>query len=262
MIIDGHTHLGLERFVVKPISEEKRKKPAFRDPQENRIENLIRRMDANGVSQAVAFPYPLEEVDAVLANTYVLEAYRAYPERIIPFALVGDDVERWVKEGARGFKQHAILQSPERFDLPRAYRIIAQAKVPLLIHARAREDSPSVADQVHWILKCAPDLRVIVAHMGRNTPNTSEKVEASLTALRDEPNVYFETSTVRDPAMIRRAVELIGEERVVFGSDYPFNSYQDADPLAVELGVIARADLASRTRQKILGENLLRCLGK
>ncbi len=57
LIVDAHTHPGPEEFIVKPISEERRKKPAFRDPMENRLENLLARMDANGVDKAIAFPY-------------------------------------------------------------------------------------------------------------------------------------------------------------------------------------------------------------
>ncbi len=260
-VIDAHTHLGLERFIVRPISEEKRQRPAFRDRTENRVDQLLERMDANGVDRAVAFPYPLEEVDPVQANTYVLQAARRFPERLIPFALVGDDVEHWLKQGARGFKQHAILQSPERFDLTRAYRCMAEAQTPLIIHAISRETPPTVADQVRAILASAPTLQVIVAHMGRRTPNTSDQVEEALLALRDDSNVFFETSTVRDPAILSRAVDLIGEDRLLFGSDYPFNSYQDPDPLAVELGVIRRAGLDPRVTDKILGANLNRCLG-
>lgn len=261
VIIDAHTHLGLESFVVRPISEEKRKRPAFRDSMENRLERLIAQMDANGVAQAVAFPFPLEEIDAARANTYVLEAHRAFPDRIVPFALVGDDVEQWLEHGARGFKQHAILQNPDRFDLRRAYRAMAEADVPLIIHARWHPEGPGVADQIRTILEAAPTLRVIVAHMGRRTPNTGEGVRETLHHLRDEPGVYAETSTVRDPRAVECAVELLGEDRVMFGSDFPFNSYLDADPLAVELDVLARADLPPRVKEKILGTNVLTCLG-
>ncbi len=259
-IVDAHTHLGLAEFVVKPISEEKRKRPAFRDPMENRIEDLLSRMDADGVSKAVAFPYPLEEVDAVLANTYVFEASRAHPDRIVPFALVGDDVERWLALGARGFKQHDILQAPERFDLARAYRLIAAEKVPLLVHLRSR-DPLEVTTRVKSILGAALDLRIILGHMGRHTPNTAEHVDDNLAGLRSEPNVYFETSTVRDPAAIKRAVDLLGPDRVLFGSDNPFNSYQDADPLGVEIETLRRAGLAPRVERQVLGENLERLLG-
>ncbi|MBI5302649.1 MAG: amidohydrolase [Chloroflexi bacterium] len=258
-VIDTHTHIGLASFITKPISEEKLKRPAFRDPMENSIKNLIARMDANGVTRAVTFAYPLEEVDAVMANEYVFAAQRAYPARIIPFALIGDDVERWAKAGARGFKEQDILQAPERFNLKRAYAMVAETGKPLLLHGRSRTPS-EVSDKIKGMLRDAPRLKVIVAHMGRHTPNTRQHVEENLLALRDDANVYFETSTVRDPAIIARAVELIGEDRVLFGSDFPFNSYQDPDPLAVELDVIRRANLAPRVAQKIFGQNILRLL--
>jgi len=259
MIIDAHTHIGLKSFIVNPISEEKRQRPAFQDKLEATGEELIARMEAHGVACAVTFPYPLEEVDAKVANAYVLAAARAYPQRIIPFALVGDDIEEWVKRGVHGFKEQDILQAPERFDLPRAYGAIAEAGLPLLIHARSRTPT-MVAERIKAILRGAPSLRIIVAHMGRHTPNTSEHVEANLLALRDYPNVCFETSTVRDAHAIRRAVAILGEDRVIFGSDFPFNSHQDADPLAVELQVIARANLAPQVTAKILRQNILACL--
>ncbi len=261
IVVDAHTHLGLEHFIVKPIPEDKRKRPAFRDPMEHRLEALLARMDANGVARAVVFPMPLEEVDAVQANRYVLDAYHAYPDRLIPFALVGEDVSEWVEQGAQGFKEQDILQNPERFDLPRAYRAIAAAHVPIVIHARSRTLT-EVADKIKTVLSAAPDLRIIVAHLGRHTPNTGEHVESNLLALRDEPDVYFDTSTVRDPAVFKRAVETVGEERVLFGSDLPFNSYLGGDPLAAEIDCIKRAGLDPRVEQKIFGENLLRCLGK
>ncbi len=259
MIIDAHTHIGLQSFIVKPISAERLKRPAFRDPMENPLEKLIAHMDANGVTRAVTFAYPLEEVDARMANEYVLNAHRLYPERIIPFALVGDDIETWVARGAWGFKEQDILQTPERFDLPRAYRAIADAGLPLLIHLRSRTPA-AVSDRVKEILRDAPGLRVIVAHMGRNTPNTREHVEENLLVLREQANVWFETSTVRDPGMIARTIEIVGEDRVIFGSDFPFNSYQDPDPLAQELEIIACAGLSPRMADKILNQNLLACL--
>jgi len=260
-IVDAHTHLGLESFIVRLVSEEKRKKPAFRDSMENRIERLIERMDANGVAQAVAFPFPLEEIDAARANAYVIEAHGAFPHRIHPFALIGDDVEHWLGQGARGFKQHAILQNPDRFDLGRAYRAMAEAQAPLIIHPRSQPGFPSVVDQIRRILGVAPTLKVIVAHMGRRTPNTSEGVVENLRGLRDEPGVYVETSTVRDARAIECAVELLGEDRVLFGSDFPFNSHLDADPLAVELEILSRAHLPLGVREKVLGTNVLTCLG-
>ena len=254
-VIDSHAHIGLESFLAEPIAPERLQRPAFRDRMANTIENLIARMDANGVDAAIAFGFPLKEIDRVQANHYVMTAHRTYPNRIIPFALVGDDVDFWLKQGAQGFKQQDILYAPERFNLIRAYQIMAEAGVPMLIHFRAG-DGYSVAAQAKAILRQVPNLKLIVAHMGRNTPNTGDRVEDALLGLRDEPNVIFETSTVRDAATIMRAVEIVGPGRVVFGSDFPFNSYLDDDPLAEEIRTIEQADISPQAKEEIMGLNI------
>lgn len=258
-IIDCHTHIGLRAFLAEPIPPEKLKRPAFQDPLENAVENLIARMDANGVEKAVAFGYPLKEIDRVRANAYVLAAHQRYPDRIIPFMLVGDDAEYWLERGARGFKQQDILYAPERFNLKHAYRVMAGAGVPMLIHFRAGPGY-SVPAQVTAILEDVPELKLIVAHMGRHTPNTGERVEEALCALQTIPNVLFETSTVRAPAVIARAVEIVGPQHIVFGSDYPFNSHLDQDPLAEEIAIIEGAGLSDQVKQAILRENICRHL--
>lgn len=256
MIIDCHVHIGTEDLLARPIPPEKRARPAFRDRMRNTVENQLARMDENGVARAVVFGFPLEEIDRVRANEYVLQATRDYPQRFIPFMLVGDDTEYWLQRGAQGFKQQNILYAPERFDLMRAYAVIAEAGAPMLIHFRAGPGY-SVADQAQAILRRVPDLRLIVAHMGRHTPNTADRVEDALLGLRDEPNVFFETSTVRDPQAIVRAVEIVGPERVIFGSDYPFNSYLNDNPIGEELAVIERAGVP---KEKVLSGNIRRWL--
>jgi predicted TIM-barrel fold metal-dependent hydrolase len=260
VIIDSHTHIGLESFLQEDIPAEKRSRPAFQDPLENSIAQLIACMDANAVDRAITFGYPLKEIDRVQANAYVLTAYQAHPDRIIPFMLAGDDTGYWLKRGAMGFKQQNILYAPERFNLIRAYQVMAEAGVPMLIHFRAGQGY-DVAAQVRAILAEVPTLKLIVAHMGRHTPNTSDRVESAVQGLRNFPNVVFETSTVRDSAAIARAVDIVGPDRIIFGSDYPFNSYQDRDPLAEELAVIERTGLTGSIKQQILGTNISAFMG-
>lgn len=45
-IIDAHTHIGRQGFIVRAIPEEKLKKPAFKDPLENTYESLLGIMGA------------------------------------------------------------------------------------------------------------------------------------------------------------------------------------------------------------------------
>ena len=74
-------------------------------------------------------------------------------------------------------------------------------------------------------------------------------------------NVIFETSTVRDSATVARAVAIVGEDRIVFGSDYPFNSHEEVDPMAEEINVIERATISAQARQKVLARNIQTYLG-
>lgn len=254
-IIDCHVHIGLETFLAEPIPPEKLARPAFQDRMANSVANQLARMDANGVDTAIVFGFPLKEVDRVIANEYVLDAARQYPDRFIPFMLVGDDTEHWLARGAAGFKQQNILYAPERFDLMSAYATMAEAGAPMLIHFRAGAGY-DVTEQATAILRRVPTLKLIVAHMGRNTPNSADQVDKALRGLADYPNVIFETSTVRDPRAIEDAVRVVGAARVIFGSDYPFNSFQDADPLAHELDVIRQADLSDDARQEIFADNI------
>ncbi len=256
MMIDAHTHLGLETFVVRPLSEEKKKKPAFKDRMHNEPATLVAALDRNGVDKAVAFPFPLAEVDRDVANAYVLAAAAEYPTRIIPFALVGDDVEASIAQGARGFKQHFLLE-PDRFDLRRAYQAIEAAGLPLIVHLVTH----AVIEGVEAILREAPGMRLIVAHMGRCEPNTGKCVEENLNALAVHNNVYFETSTVRDERAFRLAIDILGPDRVCFGSDFPFNSYADHDPLRVELDAVDAAGFPAEIREKVFGGNIISLLG-
>jgi len=252
-LVDAHCHLGLESFVVRPIPAEKRARPAFKDRMEQDPASLVAAMDRNGVETAVAFPFPLAEIDEVAANRYVLEAAKEYPGRIIPFALLGPEVERWIEAGARGFKQHFLLEV-ERFELEDIYPRIEASGLPLIAHLPTR----AIVSGAEAILRIAPGIRLIIAHMGRCVPNTSECVEENLEGLAGYPNVFFESSTVRDPAAFRRAVALLGAGRLCYGSDMPFFSHLEGDPMASELAAMRGAGLGAAEAEAVMGGNILR----
>ena len=257
MIIDGHTHLGLESFIVKVIPDWKLRKPAFQVKMENTPENLIPSMDRAGVNRSVVFPFPLEEVDSVQANSYVLEQSREYPDRFIPFALLDSEPERWIDEGCFGFKQHFLL-APERFDPKQIYRTIEHSKRPLVAHF----STGRALEQARTILKIAPGLKLVIAHMGRQVPNTGEGVLDLVRALKDEVGVSFETSTVYDSRTIRTAAEIVGPERIIFGSDYPFNSNTSEDSISREIDVVNNGIDGVEAREMVFASNILKLTGE
>ncbi len=256
VIIDGHTHLGLESFIVDEIPEWKLKKPAFQVRMENTAEVLLASMDRSNITKSVVFPFPLEEVDSIQANSYVLDNCRRYPGRFIPFSLLDDEPDRWIEQGTRGFKQHFLL-APERFNAIEVYRIIERSGLPLVAHfstGRALEEARAILD-------IAPELTLIVAHMGRQVPNTGEGVLELAEALKNEPRVYLETSTVDDADTIGKAADIVGFDRIIFGSDFPFNSDTWEESTLHELDTIFRSFEDEKVREKILYGNIQSLIG-
>jgi aminocarboxymuconate-semialdehyde decarboxylase len=117
------------------------------------------------------------------------------------------------------------------------------------------------------VLERHPDLRVLLAHGGGAItalrgrlrhgwsfqPQTRSKLtkspEASLKRL------YYDTVT-HDPAVLRELVAFAGAERVLLGSDYPFDM-ADARPAET----VAAAGLAPDAERLVLGGNAARLLG-
>jgi len=250
-IIDGHTHLGLESFIVDEIPKWKLKKPAFQVKMENTPEALLASMDRSGITRSAVFPFPLEEVDSIQANTYVLDNCRQHPERFIPFSLLDDEPERWIELGTNGFKQHFLL-APERFNAIEVYRPIERSGLPLVAHF----STGKALDEARTILDIAPDLTLIIAHMGRQVPNTGAGVLELAAALKDEPRVYLETSTVDDADIIKKAADIIGADRIIFGSDFPFNSDTWEESTLHELDTIYCSFKDEIVREKILYGNI------
>lgn len=256
-VIDAHTHIGLAEFVVRPISPEKLKKPAFQDKMTQTPDELLASLDLNGIEKAVVFPFPLSEADAEKANGYVLEAWRKHGERIIPFALVDDEPLRWASSGFRGFKQHFLLE-PERFDSKRIYREIASTGLPLMAHFPTYK----IVENAERILALAPTIKLIVAHMGRCGPYTGNCVMENIARLKKYENVFFETSTVRDPETFKMALAELGASRLCFGSDIPFGSKVGPNPQGEELSLLLKTVDDEEDRSRIFAGTILGLIGE
>jgi aminocarboxymuconate-semialdehyde decarboxylase len=117
------------------------------------------------------------------------------------------------------------------------------------------------------VLERHPDLRVLLAHGGgaitalrgrlrhgwsfqpQTRSKLTESPEASLKRL------YYDTVT-HDPAVLRELVAFAGAERVLLGSDYPFDM-ADARPAET----VAAAGLQPDAERLVLGGNAARLLG-
>lgn len=210
-IIDSHVHLGLQEFSASSKSD---------IPFDlcNSVEETIFLMDQHQIEQAVILPVPHTLFDVKRSNEYIFNAYCSYPTRFIPFCRIDDELEQNLVKGFQGVKLHLLYEGVELKQLKKELQIIEDAGVPLILHALFKNK----VEQVRQILKIAPNMTIILAHMGRGHLYTGEQVVQNALGLKAYPNVFMDTSTVGDIRSIINVCEILGYDRILYGSDYPF----------------------------------------
>jgi uncharacterized protein len=94
-----------------------------------------------------------------------------------------------------------------------------------------------------------PAVKVVLAHMGHGNV---VYINASIDIAERNPNVYLETSGMPMHTKIREAVERVGVERVMYGSDVPFHHP------AVEILKVRVSGLEPEPVERVLGANARR----
>ena len=179
-IIDCHMHMGLAEFCLGTVAD-------MPFDISNSVENTIALLNQYHIKQAVVFPIPHALFDVKRSNAYILEAYQRYPTRLIPFCRIDEELEQNLSKGFRGVKIHLLYEELEIKTIRKELQIIEDAGVPLVLHALFKDK----VKQVKSILRIAPNLKLILAHMGRGHLYTGEQVVENAIGLKPYPNVYM-----------------------------------------------------------------------
>lgn len=195
------------------------------------IEQLSRELDETGMAGIVLLP--------VMPNTSFEEYLAAskIDSRIIPFTaadmtLPMEDMlaklKRDVGRGAKGLKLHPVLQNVPAYD-PRmvaAANLFGEFDLPVVTHVGvgqyyhedtdwpqnpaygAMEDYAKLAHMVN------PDVPMIAAHC-------AAFAEDLMACCGDIERLYADTSFC-NAALAQKAVDVMGSERVLYGTDCPF----------------------------------------
>lgn len=191
-------------------------------------------------------------------NQPVAEAIAAHPDRFLGWIFVNprgqndpvDEFEKWSKEkGFVGVKAHPFWHRYPPLELLPVAEKAAAAGLPMLLHVGFDDhgDFLSLVDRV-------PELKLILAHTG--FPGYSHTWEA----IRNRSNIWVDVSADAyvNEACTRGAVERLGADRCLFGTDGPYG--REAEDGFFDNGYIKRRleelfpDEA--TRKKMLGENV------
>ncbi len=231
------------------------------------IDELLRRMDQVGVDRAVCWPMVSYTREMASDNRAIYEGAKAHPDRIIPFGGVNprlgmdvatDELNRCIEVyGMRGIKLNGardeFFVDDPRLSLPLVHRI-AEAGLVLALHCGANDFERTHPLRIAKVSEACPSLPVMVVHMGG----------AGLPALHNSviefagsyPNWYLIDSEA-DYREVHKALDLLGAERICYGSDSPFC------PMRFEWAIRAAIyqDLSEEDRALVLGGNMARLLG-
>jgi predicted TIM-barrel fold metal-dependent hydrolase len=125
----------------------------------------------------------------------------------------------------------------------------------MLVHSwrrgsRLAKGHQTLPSQVRELAASFPGVDIVMAHMGGDWENGVREVV-------DAPNVMVDTSgSINEAGMVEMAVEVLGVERVLFGSDAPGGGY------LTNIGKVISARIEEGDKALILGGNMGRLLGK
>jgi len=277
MIIDFHTH------VFPPQIKKNRSKYIESDPcfailysdKNAKIataDELIASMDRAGIDTSVIvnIGWTTHEL-CVETNDYILESIARYPRRLIGFCAVQPhsyeaaitEIERCAEEGIRGIGE--MRPDIQLFDLrdeeviEPVIEVIRKRKLILLIHATEpvghnyAGKGAITPETLYPFITSRPDLTIVCAHWGGGLPFYALMPEVK----QAMGNVFFDTAAstlLYSPQIYKQVIQLVGAEKILFGSDYPLLA-----PSRL-LDEIRSLDLPEETRDLILSGNAQRLL--
>ncbi|RJX31291.1 MAG: amidohydrolase [Desulfarculus sp.] len=240
-MIDVHTHV----FPPEVMADRQRfckAEPAFAsiysDPAAPMVDapGLIAAMDQARVdlSWAVGFPWQQAE-HARLHNDYVAAAVKEHPWRLRGLACVHPpaawalaEAQRALGLGLHGLGELAFYdQDLDLASLAPLCGLAAEAGAPLLLHTNEPVGrvypgkAPMTLARLYALIKAHSATRLVLAHMGGGIffyAALKKEVRAALA------NVWLDTAAapfLYRPRAYGLAVELMGADRVLLGSDYP-----------------------------------------
>jgi predicted TIM-barrel fold metal-dependent hydrolase len=244
-IIDVHTHIfpkdirtrREDYFTREPAFEKLYQSPRSRLIGAN---DMLAAMDGNQVEQAVIFGFPWKDQSLFQKhNDYIIQVVNRYPDRFVglgcfdPFSKgAAAETHRCLKQGElSGIGELAFYQSGiDHSALDRlkpVMAICADLDVPVLIHTNEPighsypGKTPNTLTQIYQLIDSFAQNKIVLAHWGGGLFFYSLLKKEVKQRLK---HVYFDTAAspyLYDPKVYRLAIELIGVEKILFGSDFP-----------------------------------------
>jgi len=177
--------------------------------------------------RSLRFPNVFRGIDHRAANLYLLEQSNT-EDRIALYGLPCDSeytIRMLTHPRVSALKMYYSYFEPPATKIyqyfPKVILEVAQERdIPIILHPPQRIQV--CLDQITKLTKDFPHLRVCIAHLGLNYYTVPGLKEAFAT-IAEFPQIYFDTSLVPSAEIIEIALQIIGSNRIMYGSDEPFH---------------------------------------
>lgn len=249
-IIDVHAHIGVSSTLAVAGS----------------AEDVLRKMDDNGITQAVISPIPGYEdpngiADSATQNDNIAEAVRKWPDRFPRGLGVVEprhgapalgEVDRVVDGlGLHGLMFHNDFAGLP-IDHPSMFAILERLAGYDNQVVQAHTAQHSILEAPFQLGKLAaafPSVTFLNAHPMMDTTHLSASIDVASRA----PNMVFDTCISHHHLWpIEKAVAGIGEDRLLFGSDNPYFDH------SIDIDIINHSSVPDSVKQKIFSGNARR----
>lgn len=265
MYIDFHTHAFADSIVERAMANLSKTsaKYGIRAHTDGTVNGLKEKLLSCDVSGAVILPIATKPTQQTTINNWAASLKGDF---FYPFGSVHpqaedrlEELERIKELGLYGIKLHPDYQDffVDDEELIPVYKKCAELDLPVLIHSGFDPLSP---DLIHCMPDAAarafdkvPDMTMILAHGG--AMNEWDDVEKYLVGKKG--NLYFDVAVIAGrikPDQLLRIIKNHGVERILFGSDCPW------DTPANEIEMIKALPLTDEEKDMIFYKNALKLL--
>ncbi|HET9660587.1 MAG TPA: amidohydrolase family protein [Thermomicrobiales bacterium] len=277
-IVDAHVHIFPDEIVEhreRFLERDDWFRQLYEAPRARlaTAHDLIESMNLCGVEVSIACGFPWRDQGLCqYHNDYMFEAARSYPSRIAwlaivspPFGESAQALDQAFETGASGVGE--LNADAQGFDIARPAELEALVEVCIARDKAAmfHISEPvghaypgkglSTPDKLLRFLAAYPDLRVVAAHWGGGLPMYELMPEVRTAAV----NLVYDSAAstyLYDHKIFESTVELVGEDKVLFASDYPVLRQ---GPL---LDVVKMRPWSSKQAMtKVLGDNAVKVYG-
>ena len=285
LIIDAHSHLWLNQdtsvngqpiFQLEPnrsrslfFGEERQMLPPFMTDGQNTAERFLSNMDYAQVAAAVVTQ---EFIDG-LQNSYLRQVENRYPDRFFTFGMADYRHSGFIKHAETLVKEFKGIKVPAA----RLSQQFLNDEMMQMMHLLEQEgkiigielmDGDAQVGQMEEIIQECPKLKIAIGHFGMVTrPGWLEQIK-----LARHENVYIESGGITwlfndefypFPSAvhaIKEAAELVGIEKLMWGSDYPRTITAITYKMSYDF-IQKTQELSEHEKRLFLGENAKRFFG-